>query len=537
MTEITYASIARKRLIKRGLFMATLIAVLAIIVVVFTDTEQATQQIKASKNNTLSISGPWEMSSLDPSKQGYILTRMQVIETLLNVDAQGDITAGLATDWQVSDDGLDWQFVLRKGVRFHDGSEFNAQAVVNSLAYAKRKHGTLNKADIVEIRTVDSDSIVIELAQPYTAFASLLTNYSTAILAPSSYQTDGLIKALYGTGPYQMESFSPPHKLMVKKFADYWGQKAQIQYATYLTGHRAESRILQAKSGEADIVFTLDPSMLNQLRDSSEVVVHSNLIPRTMFVKVNAAHPYLESVKARKALGLALDRASIAHNVLGTSGSQTAQLMPSSMSQWFVQGVDDNPFNLQQAQALLADLGWQRNASGVLERDGKPFQLTMITYADRPELTTVATAIQAQWSKLGVQLKVDVTNSSMIPAGHQDGSLELALIARNFGFIADPLPIISTDFANSGGDWGTMNWSNSAVDDAIDKLVNSTATANRFELSQVVATEIYNESPVLPISSYSQHTSVNHRVKNFEFDPFERNYFINQMTIEQVGSN
>lgn len=542
MTEISYASIVRKKKLRRGLILAALGTGAVIFAAVsLTESEQRNQLIAPNKSNTLSISGPWEISSLDPSKQGYILTRMQVIETLLNVDPQGVITPGLATHWQSSDDGLTWRFILRKGVQFHDGTALTAKTVVQSLEQALRKHGTLKNADVASIEAVKDDEIKIELTKPYAAFTSLLTNYSNAILSPASFEQDGTVKMLYGTGPYQMESFSPPHKFMVEKFDDYWGEKAKINFATYLTGHRAESRILQAKSGEADIVFTLDPSMLPQLAASDEVTVHSNLVPRTMFVKLNTDHPFLSELNARVALSMALDRAAIAKNVLHTEGAETGQLMPSSMSQWFIEGVDNNPYNLAQAQKMLAELGWHKNEAGLLERDGKLFKMTMMTYADRPELATVATAIQAQWAKLGIELKVDVTNSSMIPAGHQNGTLEMALIARNFGFSADPLPIINADFSNAGGDWGTMNWSNAIVDNAVSKLMTSNGAdlskEKALELSQTVAKQIYHDTPLLPISSYSQHTSVNKRVQNFKFDPFERDYFINTMRFDLPTSD
>nr|WP_319556454.1 ABC transporter substrate-binding protein [uncultured Vibrio sp.] len=530
MTEINYASIAKKKKFIRGLGLATLVAAGAAIALI-SNHETAPEQVTPNKNNTLSISGPWEVSSLDPSKQGYMLIRMQVIETLLNVDGKGIITSGLASKWHSSEDGLSWYFTLRDNVTFHDGSKLDAAAVVRSLAFAQRKHGTLNKAEVRSISALSDNEIKIELSKPYAAFASLLTNYANVILSPASYESNGAVKTLYGTGPYQMESFAPPHKFTVKKFDAYRGEEAKIDFATYLTGHRAESRLLQAKSGEADIVFNLEPAMLGQLKTGNEVNVHSDLIPRTMFVKVNAGHPFLNEARARKALSMAIDRASIAKNVLGVPGSETTQLMPSSMSQWFIEDVKNDDFNLERARSTLAELGWEHGESGILERDGVPFKLTMITYADRPELTTVATAIQAQWAKLGVELKVDVTNSSMIPAGHQDGSLEMALIARNFGFSADPLPIISSDFANGGGDWGTMNWENAEVDSAIERLLDNRDATRAFELSQKVAKEIYQDSPVIAVSSYSQHTSVNKRVKNFKFDPFERNYFINQMEI------
>ncbi|GAD88234.1 putative ABC transporter substrate-binding protein [Vibrio halioticoli NBRC 102217] len=527
MTNISYSSVARKKRIVR----ASLLIAIIIIGGIFWFSSSPQAELTPQKSNTLSISGPWEISSLDPAKQGYILTRMQVIETLLNVSDTGEIIPGLATKWQVSDDGLNWLFTLRENVQFQDGTSMDTQSVLKSLHFAMQKHGTLSKAEIETIDTVGEHQIRIQLAQPYIAFTALLTNYSTAILSSASYAENGDIVALYGTGPYQIEQFSPPHKLVVKHYEHYWGKKGQIPFASYLTGHRAESRILQAKSGEADIVFTLDPSMIGQLDGGENVTVHSNLIPRTLFVKLNSQHPYLKEVQARQALSMAINRSSIANNVLHSPGSQTTQLLPKSMSKWYIQDLPSDEFNLSQAKALLSQLGWKSNDNGVLTRDGKPFELTLITYADRPELTTVATAIQAQWAKLGVTLKINVTNSSMIPAGHSDGSLEVALIARNFGFIADPLPIMSSDFSNGGGDWGTMNWHNPVVDNAMSELLQTSDAAQSRLLSQKVALAIHNDYPVLPISSYSQHTSVNSRVQNFHFDPFERSYFINQMEI------
>ena len=85
------------------------------------------------------------------------------------------------------------------------------------------------------------------------------------------------------------------------------------------------------------------------------------------------------------------------------------------------------------------------------------------------------------------------------------------------------------DFANGGGDWGAMNWYNLVAQNALDQLISSTNENEIYELSQLVAKAIYQDRPVIPISFYSQYTSVNNRVINFKFDPFERSYFINEM--------
>ena len=105
---------------------------------------------------------------------------------------------------------------------------------------------------------------------------------------------------------------------------------------------------------------------------------------------------------------------------------------------------------------LLAAAGWKAGADGILMRDGKRFELALRTYPDRPELPPIATVIQDQLRKVGIAVQVKIGNSSEIPAGHRDGTLELGLAARNFALGPDPLITLIDDYGDKGGDWGAM---------------------------------------------------------------------------------
>ncbi|REG81968.1 ABC transporter substrate-binding protein [Marinomonas pollencensis] len=526
MTELSYAAIRRHKTRIKAALAGGVSLVLCLMFVLFS---QATNN-NQTRSNTLAIGGPWEFTSLEPSKQGYIYTRMSILETLLNVDAKGDLIAGLARSWQSSADEKTWTLTLQPNVLFQDGSPLNASAVVSALRFAQDKHGALQKAPIEAIRVKNPQQVEIVLSQPHTVLPALLAHYSTAILAPSAYDQEGKVTRLIGTGAYLLDTFEPPHKLSVKANPTYWGIKPSIEFAQYLTGHRAESRILQAKSGDADIVYSLNAAMLDQLKGSDQVTVHSAAIPRTLLLKLNAAHPFMNQVEARQALSLAINRPAIAEQVLHVAEAASDQIFSPSMGAWYLDQPQEN-HNLAKAAELLAGLGWQKDAQGWLVRDGQRFQLTLTTYADRPELTTVATALQDQWKRLGVELKVDVTNSSMIPSGHADNTLEVALIARNLGVIADPVSLIANEYTHGGGDWGAMNWHNPAVDQALERLTTQSDPEQAKRDAQLVASAIYQQKPVLSIAYYQQHNAVNARVKGFQFDPFLRDYFINKMEL------
>jgi peptide/nickel transport system substrate-binding protein len=479
----------------------------------------------------LSIGGPFEFTSQDPSRDGYLYTRLQVAETLLDVDARGQLLPGLAEAWSRSEDGLVWRFSLRQGVRFHDGAALNAAAVVQALQAAQNKPGVLAAAPIEAFEAEDERTLRVRLSRPYNPLAAVLAHYTTVILSPASYKAQGQVTRLQGTGPYQIERFDPPHRLGVVRFADYWGTPANIQRVVYLTGHRAESRALQVMAGQTDIVYTLDPASLDLLRRRDNVRVHSYTISRTIQLKLNLADPLLAERDTRLALSLAIDRSGLTNGVLRVPGGEASQLIPPSLADWHLSDLPTVPRDLPRARVLLAAQGWQAGADGVLQRYGERFQLRLITYADRPELFQLATAIQAQWRELGIDLQVSVANSSDIPAGHHNGTLQVALIARNYGNIADPLGLLLADYGDGGnGDWGAMGWHNSELP-ALLAAQQSERDATRYhDRAQRVAQILVDELPLIPVLYYTQQTAVSSRVQGFSFDPYERNYRIAEMS-------
>ncbi|MEE4381643.1 MAG: ABC transporter substrate-binding protein [Pseudomonadales bacterium] len=480
----------------------------------------------------LAIAGPFEFTSQEPARDGYVYTRLQVAETLVDVAEDGRLVPGLATAWSTAADGLRWRFRLRAGVRFHDGALLDAAAAAGALERARSRSVFLREAPIAEIAAEGADVVRIDLTRPFALLPAALTHYSTLVASPGSYRADGYVAQLHGTGPYRIAEIDPPHRLVVERFPGWRGPAPAIDRVSYLTGHRAESRTLQVLSGQTDLVYTLDPASLDPLRRSPGVEVHERLIPRTLQLKVNAGHPFLVDVRARRALSLALDRRGLAERVLATPGVEAGQLLPPLFEAWHLPELAPPARDLDRARALLAALGWAPGPDGVLRRDGEPFALSLMTYADRPELVVLATAIQAQLRELGVAVAVSVENSGSIPLGHATGTLELALMARNYGTVGDPLGTVLADFGgDGGGDWGAMNWDNGAIRADLAALQVETAPARRRAHAQRIARVLHDELPVIPVLYYVQHTAVAERVRGFTFDPFERSYRVAAMEL------
>ena len=476
----------------------------------------------------LQIAAPWEVSSLDPAKAGYIFTRMQVSETLVSVDAQGALTPALASAWEVSANQLVWRFRLRPGTRFHDGTSLTAADAVRSLERARANPGVLGNAPVQKI-SADKDSVVFELSRPFGPLPAFLAHASTQILAPASYAADGSVKAIVGTGPYKISNIQPPQKMEVVRFDGWQGRKPAIERAAYLAVGRGETRNMLAGSGQADLVFTHDPANFERLKADKKLRFQSLAIPRTIYLKVNAAHPALKDVATRRALSLAIDRAGLAQAVLREPRAAATQLFPPVMPEWHVTGLQALTRDPAQARELLKSAGWTPGPGGILQRDGKPFKVTLRTFSDRPELPIIATAIQAQFKEVGIDMAVAIMNSGEIPGGHKDGSLELALLARNYSLVPDPVGTLLQDFGPTGGDWGAMNWTSAALRDAIAALSGASDANRRSVLRGTIATILQAELPVIPVLWY-QHTATHStRLANVSIDPLEISYRLDQM--------
>ena len=482
----------------------------------------------AQTKTSVTIAAPWEVASFDPSVAGFVIQRLQIMENLVDADENGVLHPALSTAWTVSEDGLTWKFVLREGVHFHDGSPLTADAVVFALSRAWKQPGVLKKSPINDI-AASRGKVVIKLDTPFTALPAFLAHATTVIPAPSSFGVDGKPVKFIGSGPFKVSKFAPPQSISIIRNDDYWGMKAKLVGATYLASSRAETRALLAESGDADIVFTLDASGYSHLRSVNTVETTAVPIPRVVVLKVNAGHPFFSEPKARRALSLATPREGIARAITRFPESAAYQLFPPVLETWHSDKLESLQTDIESAKNLFAELGWVAGEDGILTRDGERFSILLRTFPDRPELPLIATALQGQWREIGIELEVSVANYSEIPAGHQDGSLHVALFARNYGLTPDPIGTVLQDFGNGGGDWGAMGWDNQEVANALE-VVASTSNQNlRKSNIAVVASALHQELPVIPIVWYQNTVSVNKKLRGVVIDPLQRSYGLSEM--------
>ena len=486
--------------------------------------------VKAQATVALKVVTPWEISSLEPSRAGYIFARMQVAETLIGADDGGLPRPGLATTWIMSEDRLSWRFTLRDGALFHDGTPVTAEAAAAALRRAKAQPGPFATAPVTAIEAPAARTLVIRTSQPLAALPSFLAHGDTVILAPASYDEAGAVRRVIGSGPYRVVGIDAPLRMELERF-DGWngGKRAAIERVSYQVVPRAETRTVMAESGQADLVFVLDPPGQDRLRRGRRVELRTVPIARTQMIKLNAGSPFFEDVRARRAVSLLVDRVGIATAILRNPDLAATQMFAPAAAEWHVPGLAPLGRDVPAARRLLAECGWAPGPDGILLRGGKPFRVTLRTFSDRPELPVAAAALQENLREGGIDMQVSVANSSEIPAGHRDGTLEMALFSRSFSILPDPVGTLVVDFAATGGDWGAMGWSDPALVAALTQLTATSEPAERARLRAQAATILQDQMPVIPVAWYDNSVAVSRRLSGVTLDPLELSYRIADM--------
>lgn len=493
------------------------------------DVDAASGVEEPSADQLLRLVGPFEVQSIDPSTAGGVFSRLQVAETLVDADVGGQLQPGLAERWEVADDQLEWRFWIREGAVFHDGTTVDAPAVVNALQLAREKADTPLASAPVRSIAAAGEVVRIRLDEPFAPLPAVLAHTSAQILAPASYD-DGTVVSVIGTGPYEIAELRQPDRVDVVASDDWQGEPPAITRVRYEAVGRAETRALMAESGQSHLTFGMDPTSLRRVDGADGIRIESVTLPRTIQLKANADHESLAEVTVRRALSMALDREAMAAALLRDPEMAATQLFPPSLEDWHQADIDPLVHDPDGARQLLEDAGWQVGEDGIRVRDGQRLALELRTFTDRPELPILATAIQAAFADVGVALDVRIGNSSDIPAGHQDGSLQLALYARNFALVPDPTVTLIGDFGPEGGDWGAMGWTDPTLSGLLADMTADVTTGEDAERRSQVAGILQTELPVIPVAWYRQSAVVDQDLEGVMLDPLERSWLLTGMS-------
>jgi peptide/nickel transport system substrate-binding protein len=475
----------------------------------------------------LRVVSPWEYTSNDPADIGYLLTRLGVAVTLVQVEPDGTLVGGVASGWSVGSDRLSWRFPIRTGLTFHDGTKVTPDAVAASLKGAFAGE-SLSAVPLDRIDT-DYDAVVLRTKTPFSVLPAFLCDYASIVLAPSSYGADGKVARIVATGPYRIVRIDGRTILELERFEGA-RMPASIARVRYMAVENGDTRANMAIAGDADLVYTLAPTAVPRIDAAGRTKVASLTIPRIRPIAFNAALPQFSDVRVRRALSMSIDRAGIAQAVLRHPDSAATQLLPPLMKEWHDPSLPPITHDVAAANRMLDEAGWVRGADGVRVKDGVRLAAKLITIANRPELPPMAAAIQAQLRRVGMELTIEAGLASGIPAAIRENRMEMTMFARTYVNVPEVIATIIPDYTRERSVWGTVGWPGRVAMKAMtDEYVASFDEAGKADLRRRIVRLIHDEAPVIPVAWFEHTVAVSPRLAGVVLDPYETRYHVERM--------
>ena len=323
----------------------------------------------------------------------------------------------LAESWTMSKDGRTWEFVLRKGVRFHNGEPVTAEDVKFSFERYKGAGAPLFKDRVREVQVVDPGRVRFHLNEPWPDF---MTFYGTsasgaAWVIPKKYfekvGEDGFRKAPVGAGPFKFVSFQPGVELVLEAFEGYWRKTPSVKRLVIRSVPEESTRAAALKRGEVDIVYFINGPIAEEVRRTSGLTLTAMRTNGVFFIEFpeqwTAGSPWADR-RVRLAASLAIDRQAINEaESLGFSGI-TGNFIP--RHQEFALPIDAHPYDPKRARALLAEAGYPNG-----------FELAEFTAF--PPYNTMGEAIANYFVAAGIKTRVRTMERAAFLSAWKDKKL------------------------------------------------------------------------------------------------------------------
>jgi peptide/nickel transport system substrate-binding protein len=316
----------------------------------------------APSDGTLSLGLVLEPESLDfTTISGAAIPQIlldNVYETLVTQAQDGSIQPGLAKSWTVSDDGKTYDFTLRSGVTFSDGTPFTADDAAFSINYVKTKWtvGVAKAMDAVTSATaVSPTELKVVLSQPNALWLFKMTTRIGAMMSPK--HVDSLATEAIGTGPFTVGDWVHGVSITLNRNDAYWGPKALEKSIvfTYFSDPTAMNNALL--TGDIQVITTVQtPQALAQFGDTSKYTVINGTTNGKVMMTLNDARPPLNDVRVRQAINYALDKQAIVKAAWAGYGTPIgAHEVPTDP--WYVDLANRYPHDVAKAKELLKEAG------------------------------------------------------------------------------------------------------------------------------------------------------------------------------------
>lgn len=459
-----------------------------------------------------------------------------IYETLVGyAEESTEIRPLLAHSWEISADRLTWTFHLRTGIRFHDGTPFNAEAMLFSLGrqfYADHPFHRVEGAfkywkdmgmdDVVaSLEAPDDSTFVIVLKEPNAPFLSNLAMNFCAAVSPTAVKRYGrdYFKHPVGTGPFRFVEWRKDERLVLARNEDYWGPRPALDQLIFKPIQEASVRFLELRQGTIHGLDALSPEYLDAIRADPNLQLLTQPGMNVGYLAMNMDKPPFDNRLVRLAVNHAIDKQSLVDNFYGGLAVPAKNPIPPML--WgYNEAIEPYPYDPEKARTLLAQAGFPNGFDTELWAMPAPRP-----YMPQPE--KIAQAIQANLEQVGIRARIVQWEWGTYLDKVANGEHAMALLGW-IGDNGDPDNFLYVLLDKTAAIKPAQNISFYRSDELHEVLVAARRTADlgeRARLYRQAQEIVHRDVPWVPLVHATQ-TMVFHRsVRGFKLHPTGSHWF------------
>ncbi|BBO89605.1 ABC transporter substrate-binding protein [Desulfosarcina ovata] len=449
-----------------------------------------------------------------------------IFESLASPDAVGHIQPQLAESWTISPDAKTWTFVMRKGVRYHDGAAFNAASAKFNLQRAMVDAYWAKYVD--DITVLDEFILKVSLNTCFPTFLLDMAGVAQpeSFISPTAVDPSGdpagRIVQYAGTGPFKLADYRKDRDATLIRNPDYWGKPALLDRIVWTYTPEPYAQIMALKAGELDIIGVPEhhssvPFMkLGELSSNPELVVTTQSYGRYQVLEFNCRKAPFDDQRARKALNCAIDRETMVRSLFGDI-TDPCGLITDPKFVWGPSNINVGyRYDPETAEHLLQEAGWVDNdGDGILDKDGRPFDINLLVTTGEANGDMIALVVQSQLKKMGIRMRIE---TSMDGTGKQmSGTYDLFL--HHSGC----LPSIPGGIGIGGKYYSAGGWPyafhSKALDELIEAAFTTTAPVKQRRKCDDIWRLLHDANPCIPLYDVTKAVVMNKKVKGFRHGP------------------
>jgi ABC-type transport system substrate-binding protein len=475
---------------------------------------------------TLTFAAGADPDSLDPqntqSNPGEQVNRM-MYENLVRFNTKMQIEPALAESWTQSADGLIWTFKLRQGVRFHDGTPFDAKAVKyffdRVLGDEKPFKASLYTPFVQAAQAMDDHTVRVTLKQPFAAFLFRLAHSAGGIVSPAAHQKWGKDLTLHpvGTGPFKFVEWVKGDRVVLERSDTYRGGRPLLDRVVVKTVREDSARVLMLEAGDADLILNIPPEDIPRLRKDPRFAIDSIPTARALYVVINVKKKPFDDVRVRQALNLAVNREAIVKSLFQGNAEAISGIV-APLQNGFAK-LPGYAFDPKKAKELLAQAGVPALKVKLWSPKGryvKDFELAQAVQQDLAAVGVEAALSTMEWGAYLSATKTapEQTDRELFLLGWSPSTGE-----AQWGIF--PL-LHSSQLAPKGDNRGFF--ASKALDDAMDKATTATSDAARLGALREAQQIIIKDAPAIFLISPNMIVGASKKVHGVVNLPLELTY-------------